>query len=85
MGALETQQAVRYVVDPSGHRTDVVIPIATWQKLMAAWDRMIEQLEDQEDRKVLEGWWNQKAAGLTNTMSLDEFEQELREDGLLPS
>ena len=84
MSALGQEQVVRYVVDANGQRTDVVVPIAAWQTLIAAWERMIEQLEDQEDRKILQDWLVQRTNGHANTTSLDAFEQELHEDGLLP-
>jgi hypothetical protein len=48
----ETLESARYMVDPKGNRTDAVIPFETWKKMLEAWERLIERLEDQEDRSI---------------------------------
>jgi hypothetical protein len=42
----ESLESARYMVDPQGNRTDVVIPFETWKKLLEAWERLVERLED---------------------------------------
>jgi hypothetical protein len=80
----ETLKEVRYLTDANGEKTDVLIPLATWKKLLVSWERLSEMLEDQEDRAVLQQWLAKRAAGEAETLSLDELEQDLRADGLLP-
>ena len=75
---------VRYVLNAKGERTDVLIPLASWKAILASWKRMIESLEDQQDSDILREWLEQRAAGKTETISLDALEQELVQDGLLP-
>jgi len=79
-----TLKEVRYLTDANGERTDVLIPLATWKKLLVSWERLSEMLEDQEDRAVLREWLAKRAAGEADSLSLDELEQDLRADGLLP-
>jgi hypothetical protein len=74
----------KYVVGQDGNKTDVVIPINTWKELLLAWQRLIEMLEDQEDRAIIQEWLEKRAAGEAQTISLEELERELIEDGLLP-
>jgi hypothetical protein len=80
----ETLKEVRYLTDANGEKTDVLIPLATWKKLLVSWERLSEMLEDQEDRAVLREWLAKRAAGEADSLSLDELEQDLRADGLLP-
>jgi hypothetical protein len=80
----ESLEAARYMVDPEGNRTDVVIPVETWKKLLEAWERLIERLEDQEDRVILQEWLMRRASGEKDTVTLAELEKELIADGLLP-
>ena len=80
----ETLEPARYMVDPKGNRTDVVIPFETWQKLLGAWERLIERLEEQEDRAILQEWLARRASGEKDTVTLVELEKELVADGLLP-
>jgi hypothetical protein len=75
---------VRYVMDAKGEKTDVLVPLTTWTALLASWKQLTEMLEDQEDRTVLHEWLAKRAAGEAETISLDELEQELIVDGLLP-
>ena len=80
----ESLESARYMVDPKGNRTDVVIPFETWQKLLEAWERLVESLEDQEDRAILQEWMARSASGEKDTVTLVELEKELVADGLLP-
>jgi hypothetical protein len=79
----ESLESTRYMVDPKGNRTDVVIPFETWQKMLEAWERLIERLEDQEDRAILQEWLARRASGEKDTATLVELEKELIADGLL--
>jgi len=81
----QTLEPVRYVVDANGEKTDVLIPLNVWNTFMAAWEQLIEIVEEQEDLTILQQWLEKRAAGEVETISLDEFEQELIADGLLPS
>lgn len=84
MAIPETLKRVRYVTDAGGERTDVLVPVTTWNALLASWQRLIALLEDQEDRAILEEWLAKRATGAAETVSLEELEQELIADGLLP-
>jgi hypothetical protein len=83
MGVRETLGSIRYVTDANGEKTDVLVPLSTWEALLAAWQRLIERIEDQEDRAILQEWVAKRAAGEAKTVSLEDLEQELRADGLL--
>jgi hypothetical protein len=80
----ETLASIRYVMNANGERTDVLIPLASWKAILASWKQMIELLEDQEDSAILRDWLEKRAAGETDTITLDALEQELVADGLLP-
>ena len=84
MTITEALADVRFVVNADGERTDVLVPLASWKTILASWKQMMESLEDQEDLIILREWLDQRAAGQTETISLDELEQELLADGLLP-
>jgi hypothetical protein len=75
---------VRYVTDSQGEKTEVIVPLTTWEALLASWKQLIEMLEDQEDRATLQEWFRKRTAGEAATVSLDDLEQELIRDGLLP-
>lgn len=75
---------LRYVTDSLGQKTDVLVPLATWEALLTSWTRLIERLEDEEDRAILQEWLKKIASGEAETISLDELERELVADGLLP-
>ena len=75
---------IRYVVNANGEKTDVVIPVATWQKMLVSWKEAVELQEDKEDSAILQDWLLRRAAGVVETVSLDELERELKADGLLP-
>jgi len=84
MTIAEVLTTMRYVMDSNGKRTDVLIPLATWETLLATWKQLIELLEDQEDNAILQEWLEKRAAGKVDMISLDTLEQELVADGLLP-
>jgi len=79
----ESLESARYMVDPKGNRTDVVIPFETWKKLLGVWEQLVERLEDQEDRAILQEWLARSASGEKDTATLVELEKELVADGLL--
>jgi hypothetical protein len=83
MGVQETLGSIRYVTDVNGEKTDVLIPVPTWEALLAAWQRLIERIEDQEDRAVLKEWLAKRTAGEATTITLEDMERELVADGLL--
>jgi len=84
MTITEVLTTVRYVMDSDGKKTDVLIPLATWETLLASCKKLIELLDDQEDNAILHEWLNRRAAGEVEMIPLDTLEQELIEDGLLP-
>lgn len=45
----EAVASARYVINASGDKTDVVLPLPIWEKLL-------EWLEDVEDRALLQTW-----------------------------
>ncbi len=75
--------SVRYIVDEDNKKTDVIVPLDAWEKLLLGWKRLEELLEDQEDMRLLQEWLEKEAAGEAETISLEELEQELLADGLL--
>jgi hypothetical protein len=77
-------EQAKYVVDGQGNRTDIVIPLETWKELLLALQRLVEMIENQEDRAIATEWLEQRAAGVAKTISLADLERELVEDGLLP-
>jgi len=74
----------KYVVGADGSKTDVLIPLDTWKKLLLTWQHLVDLLEDQEDRDIFYEWLEKRATGEAQTISLEELEQELGEDGSLP-
>lgn len=85
MTVAEIVPEVRYVTDSNGEKTDVLVPFSSWQALLTAWDLLIDKLEDQEDRTIVQEWLEERRQGVTKAISLDELERELITDGLLPS
>ena len=81
----ESVSDVRYLTDVSGRKTDVLVPIETWESLLTSWDQLVAMMEDQEDRAVFRDWIEKRAAVDVHTTSLDDFERELIADGLLSS
>ena len=57
----------------------VLVPVATWEALLTSWKRLIERLEDEEDRAILREWLEKRASGEAETIPLDELERELSE------
>ena len=84
MAVTEALTTVRYVVDSSGERTDVLVPLTAWKTLLVSWKQLIELLEDQEDSATLQEWLEKRATGEVEMISLDTLEQQLIADGLLP-
>ena len=83
MTLAEALTTVRYVMDANGERTDVLIPLTSWQTILTSWKQMMELLEDREDIAILQDWLKRRTAGETETITLDALEQELIADGLL--
>jgi hypothetical protein len=75
--------SARYIVDADGRKTEVIIPVETWQHVLSTYERLITLLEDREDREILSSWLANRAAGSEALISLDDVEQELIADGLL--
>ncbi|MFN8457859.1 MAG: hypothetical protein U0401_24950 [Anaerolineae bacterium] len=84
MTMIEALATVRYVLDTKGDKTDVLVPLPVWEALLGYWDQLIELLEDQEDRTLLQEWLQKRANGELEMISLESLEQELIADGLLP-
>jgi hypothetical protein len=84
MTITEALTDIRYVTDVMGQKTDVLVPITTWKVMLATWQKLIEMLEDQEDRAILQDWLEKRAVGEVEMISLESLEQELIADGLLP-
>ena len=80
----EVLAPIRYVVDANGEKTDVMIPVATWQRMLMSWKEVVELEEDKEDSAILQDWLQRRAAGSVETVSLDDLEREMWADGLLP-
>lgn len=80
---IEVLAAVRYVLDSKGDKTDVLLPMPVWEALLGSWHQLIEMLEDQEDRVIVEEWLEKRAAGEMEMIPLEELEKELIADGLL--
>lgn len=76
--------SARYIVDASGNKTEVVLPVQTWKKLLQTWERLADLLEDQEDQAAIRAWIAERASGSFECVSLDDLERELVNDGLLP-
>jgi hypothetical protein len=83
MRIAESLADVRYVTNPDGDRTDVIVPLSAWESLLAFLEEMTDRLEDQEDIALLQEWLQARAARKTNMISLADLEEELRHDGLL--
>ena len=77
MNVIEIMPEVRYVTDNKGEKTDVLVPFSSWQALIAAWDLLIEKLEDQEDRSIVQEWLELRRQGVIKGISLNGLEQAL--------
>jgi hypothetical protein len=75
-------EGAKYVVDPHGNKTEIVIPLETWKKLLASWKKLLGLLEDEEDRAIMKEWLENRSAGQAKSISLEELERELASDGL---
>ena len=84
MATTDVLAPIRYVVDANGERTDIVIPVTTWQKMLATWKEVVELQEDEEYSVILQDWLQRRASGAAETVPLDVLERELLADGLLP-
>lgn len=73
----EALATVRYVLDTNGDKTDVLVPLPVWEALLGSWSQLIELLEDQEDRAILQEWLQKRANGEVEMISLENLEQEL--------
>lgn len=49
---VETRSGVQYLVEPGGQRTAVVVPLALWETLLEA----LQRLEDLEDAMLARDW-----------------------------
>jgi hypothetical protein len=83
MNVTKAIKLVKYVADANGNKTDVLVPVEVWEAILAAWKETIERLEDREDLEILQEWLKQRDAGLVETISLEDLEQELIADGLV--
>lgn len=79
----EALATVHYVIDSHGNKTDVLVPVTTWEALLAHWRDLAERLEDQEDVDLVRQWLLDREQGRAVTISLDQLERELLDDGLL--
>lgn len=79
----EIEMSLRYVTDAEGEKIDVLVPLTTWKALLASWERLLEMLEDQEDKAILQEWLEMRSRSQVEMVSLEDLEQELTADGLL--
>ena len=84
MTTSEVLAPIRYVIDANGEKTDVVIPVATWQRMLVSWREVVDLAEDKEDSAILNDWLKRRNAGQAETISLEDLEREMVIDGLLP-
>ena len=75
-------EGAKYVVDPQGKKTEIVIPLETWKKILASWKKLLELLEEEEDRASMKEWLESRSKGSVKTISLEELERELLANGL---
>jgi hypothetical protein len=73
----EALASARYIVDADGRKTEVIIPVETWQQMLVTYERLITLLEDREDREILSNWLASRAAKSETLISLDDLEREL--------
>jgi hypothetical protein len=83
MLASESQSAIKRVTDEQGKTTDVMVPVALWDRLLETWQRMADELENQDDRKTIENWLTERQRGEYSAISLKSLKEELAADGLL--
>jgi hypothetical protein len=70
MSMAEALTTVRYITDAQGETTDVVVPLKTWKALFQTWHELVEQLEDQEDRAIVQEWLDKRVRGEAHTIAL---------------
>ncbi len=83
MLASESQSLIKRVTDEQGHTTDVMVPVALWDRLLETWQRMAAELEDQEDCQTIENWLVERQRPDYAVISLESLKAELIADGLL--
>lgn len=72
---VEMANSVRFIVNPVGDRTDVVVPWSAWQELLA-W------LEEADDRAIARDWLPRLKDGPTKSGALrwsdvaDEWDED---------
>jgi uncharacterized protein YjeT (DUF2065 family) len=69
VSAEEIAAGIQFVVDGQGHVTSVVVEPAVWKKLVA-------QLEDAEDRRLLQELAPRLATGPANALRWADVEHE---------
>lgn len=74
MSITEAIADIQYVTNPTGERTNVIVPLPAWESLLTALVEMSKQLEDQEDIAVLQEWLRAQATGTVEMISLDALE-----------
>lgn len=77
MRIAESIADVRYVTNPAGDRTDVIVPLAAWESVLDVLEELAERLEDQEDIALLQEWLRARAAGAVEMIPLEALEEEL--------
>lgn len=80
-----TLETIRYVTNDAGERTEVLVPVATWEALLSVLEQIIDHLDDEEDLTILQEWLAKRATGQLKMISIDELEGELLADGFLPN
>ncbi|MEZ4729171.1 MAG: hypothetical protein R3E79_18715 [Caldilineaceae bacterium] len=72
---VEAVAAARYMVNASGDKTDVVLPLPIWEKLL-------EWLEDVEDRALVQVWLPKLKQGpkASGALKWDEVADEWADD-----
>ena len=71
----EIEMSLRYVTDAEGEKIDVIVPLTTWKALLASWERLLEMLEDQEDKAILQEWLEKRSRSEVEMISLEDLEQ----------
>jgi hypothetical protein len=71
----EVLSSARYLVDAEGDKTDVVLSLATWEKILA-W------LEDVDDRAVIKEWLPRLRVGpeFSGTLRWDDVSADWEDD-----
>jgi hypothetical protein len=64
----------------TGHQTGVPISLEAWKRLLQILQGFAEQLENQKDLEIFQGWLAAKEIGTVETISLSELVAELSAD-----